>query len=161
VTATLSDRLSFVPALRDLRAAILPAALGIVGIYVLLIPVAAVLHRMTLVPERMAVFALAAAGLLPFALAYQGLLRRGSSRRAALVGVAGRVLVLAVLGVGVWLGLLSFVVILMLPALAVAFVLFELLAASIYATSRNVPVVALIDAAWLGLIVAVAMPVRL
>jgi hypothetical protein len=43
----------------------------------------------------------------------------------------------------------------------VAFALFELLAASIYATSRNVSVVALIDAAWLGLIVAATMPVRL
>ena len=68
---------------------------------------------------------------------------------------------LGVLGLGVWLELLSFVVVLMLPALTVAFALFELLAASIYATSRNVSVVALIDAAWLGLIVAATMPVRL
>jgi hypothetical protein len=65
-----------------------------------------------------------------------------------------------VLGVGVWLGLLPSVVVLMLPALALTFVLFELLAAGVYATSRNVAVIALIDAAWLALIVAVAMPVR-
>jgi dienelactone hydrolase len=161
VGALLLGRPSLAPSLGDLRGAALPAATAILGIYVLLIPVGAVLHRMTLVPERAIVFVLAAVGLLPFALAYQGLLRRGSPSRAALVGVAGRVLVLGVLGLGVWLELLSFVVVLMLPALTVAFALFELLAASIYATSRNVSVVALIDAAWLGLIVAATMPVRL
>jgi hypothetical protein len=49
----------------------------------------------------------------------------------------------------------------MLPALALAFCFIELLAASIYATSRNVAAIALIDAAWVALIVAAAMPVRI
>jgi hypothetical protein len=71
------------------------------------------------------------------------------------------VAVILVLGVGVKVGLLPLVLVLMLPALVLTFVLFELLAASIYATSRNVAVIALIDAAWLALIVAAAMPVRL
>ena len=149
------------PSFAALRAAVLPAGLGIVAVYVLLIPIGAVLHRLTLGPERVVVFAMAAVGLLPFALAFQGLLRRGSPRRAALLGVLGRVAVILVLGVGVKVALLPFVLVLMLPALVLTFVLFELLAVSIYATSRNVAVIALIDAAWLALIVAAAMPVRL
>ena len=53
------------------------------------------------------------------------------------------------------------VVILLLPGLALGFVLVELLSASVYATSRNVAVVALIDAGWLALVVAISMPVTL
>ena len=53
------------------------------------------------------------------------------------------------------------VVTLMLPTLALAFVAIELLAASIYAASRNVAAIALIDAAWVALVVAAAMPVRI
>jgi len=161
VAAVLLGRPSLAPPLRDLLAALPAAAVGILGLYVLLLPVGAVLHRLALVPERAVVFALASLGLLPFSLAYQGLLRRGSPRRAALVCVAGRALVLGVLGLGEWLGLLSFVVVLMLPALAVAFLLFELLCAFVYATSRNVSVVASLDAAWLGLVFAATMPVSL
>jgi dienelactone hydrolase len=144
-----------------LRAALPAAAVALVAIYVLLIPLGTVLHRISLTPERGLVFALASAGLLPFSLAFQALLRRGAPWRAALLSSAGRVLVLGVLVAGVRLSLLSGVVLLMLPALALTFVLFELLAAGIYAGSRHVGLIALVDAAWLGLVIAASMPVRL
>ena len=62
---------------------------------------------------------------------------------------------------GVATGLLSFVVILLLPYLVVVFVLLAILSASIYAASRNLVVIALLDAAWLSLVIAAAMPIRI
>jgi hypothetical protein len=61
---------------------------------------------------------------------------------------------------GVQAGVLAGVVMLMLPALALVFVLVEILASSFYLASRNLLAIGLIDAAWLGLIVAAIMPVR-
>jgi len=52
------------------------------------------------------------------------------------------------------------VVMLMIPALALVFVLVEILASSFYLASRNLLAIALIDATWLALIVAAIMPVR-
>lgn len=137
------------------------AILGAVAVYVFFLPLGAVVHRMTLTPERTAVFFAAWVLLLPFGVAFQCLLRCGTPARAALQCGLGRVLVLAVLVLGVNVGLLSGVVLLMLPAFALIFVLFELLSASIYAASRNLPVIALIDAAWLALVVAAVMPIRI
>lgn len=149
------------PPLSALRSALPAAALGVVAVYVLLIPLGAVLHRIALTPERLLAFGLASLGLLPFAWAAQGLLRRGPPLRAALRGAGGRVLVVGVLIAGVRVALLSPVVLLMLPALALTFALLELLAAGVYASSRNVALVALLDAGWLGLVIAATMPVRL
>jgi hypothetical protein len=99
--------------------------------------------------------------LLPFALAFQLLLRCGRPLVASLAAVGGRVLVLLFLMAGVRIGVMPMVVTLMLPALALAFFAIELLAASIYAASRNVTAIALIDAAWVALIAAASMPVRI
>ena len=124
-------------------------------------PVGVVFHRITLTPERTLVFALATLGILPFSLAFQLLLRRGTPLVASLYAVAGRVLVLVMLVAGVRFGVLGRVVLLMLPALAIVFALFEVLAASLYAASRNLVAISLIDAAWLALIIAAIMPVRI
>jgi hypothetical protein len=130
------------------------AVLGIVAVYLLFLPIGAVFHRMTLTPERTAVFLAATLALLPFAVSFQWLLRRGSPGRAALLCGLGRVLVLVVLVLGVA------VVILMLPSLVLTFALLELLLAGIYAASRNLAAISLIDSAWLALIVAAVMPIR-
>ena len=68
---------------------------------------------------------------------------------------------LGALVVGVAAGLVSAVVVLMLPALVLVFALFELLCATIYPASRNLLAIALIDAAWLALVMATSMPVRI
>jgi dienelactone hydrolase len=139
----------------------LGAGLGALSVYVLMLPIGAVVHRMTLTPERLLVLAAASAVVLPFTLAFQLLLRHGAPRRATLTCALGRVLVLAMLGIGVATGLLSFVVLLMLPALTLVFVLMEILASSLYAASRNLAAVALIDAMWLGFTIAAVMPIRI
>jgi dienelactone hydrolase len=147
-------------ALRDPGPALLAAAVGVLAVFVLMQPFGVVVHRMTLTPERMSVFAMAAAGLLPFALAFACLLRRGPPLGACLFALAGRALVLGLLVAGVATGVLGFVVLLLLPALCVVFALIEILAAFAYARSRNLLAIALLDAGWLAVVAAAAMPVR-
>ncbi len=146
---------------RDPVPTLLGASLGVIAIYLLMHPVGSVLHRITLTPERTLVFALAALGILPFSAAFQLLLRRGRPRVATLYCVAGRVAVLGTLLLAVKVGLLGGVVLLMLPAFALIFVLLEVVAASIYAQSRNLAAISLIDAGWVALIVAAIMPIRI
>jgi dienelactone hydrolase len=140
---------------------LLGAALAMIAVYFLLQPFGVYLHGLALTPERLWVFALATLGLLPLALAREALLRRGSPLSAGLFSAAGRAVVLLVLIAGVMLGLIAPVVMLMIPALALVFVLVEILASSFYLASRNLLAIGLIDAAWLGLVVAAIMPVRI
>ncbi len=55
-------------------------------------------------------------------------------------------------------GLLSQVVLLMLPVLVMLFLGFELLSSAIYAASRNPVVAALVESAWLSWIFAAVLP---
>jgi len=100
-------------------------------------------------------------GLLPLALAFNLLLRRWATVGATLSALAGRILVLLVLFAGVKAGILSTVVLFMLPALAFVCLQFEVLAAAIYASSRNVLALSIIDAAWLAMVIAAIMPIRI
>ena len=69
--------------------------------------------------------------------------RWGSTARASLLSVAAGVVVLGMLVAGVQVGVLGPVVSLMLPGLLAAFFGFEVLAASLYAASRNLLAIAL------------------
>jgi len=141
--------------------AVLPgAAVGLIGLFLLTQPLAVALHRATLTPERTLVFAGATLGLLPFALAFNLLLRRGATASATGTALAGRLLILLVLFAGVKLHVLDAVLLFMLPTLAVVFLLFEALASALYAASRNLLAIALLDAAWLAFVTAAVMPVR-
>jgi hypothetical protein len=148
-------------ALPERPLAVLPgAAVGLLGLFLLMQPIAVVVHRATLTPERTLVFAVATFGLLPLTLAFNLLLRRGSTLSATLTALAGRVLVLLVLFAGVKAGVLDVVLLFMLPTLAVVYLLFEVLAGFVYAVSRNLLTIALLDAAWLAFVTAAVMPVR-
>jgi len=160
VASYLRDRAQFTSLFATPGRSLLGAALGLVGIYVLLQPSGTYLHRIALTPERMGVFVLATLGFLPFELAMQTLLRRGRPLSAALYAAGGRVLILLVMIAGIAAGVLPFAVMLMLPALVIVFVLVEVMDASIYLASRNLLAIAAIDAAWIALIVAAIMPVR-
>jgi len=140
---------------------VLPAAgLGLLAVFTLTQAFGVAVHRSTLSPERMLVFALAAPGLLLFSLPFQLLLRRGPPLAAALTSLAGRAVVVLVLVAGVATGVLPFVLVLMLPPLCGVFALVEIVAAGIYAGSRNPLAVALLDAGWLAAVAAAIMPVR-
>jgi hypothetical protein len=107
------------------------------------------------------VFALTTLSFLPLAMAFNLLLRRGSVVSASVFAVVGRILILLVFVVGIALGVLSGVILFMLPALAVVALVFELMAAGLYARSRNLLAIALIDAAWIALVTAAIFPIRI
>ena len=160
VALYLRDRTQFASLFAAAGRSLLGAALGMIGIYVLLQPFGTYFHRLGLTPERMGVFVLVGLAFLPLELATQTLLRRGRPLSAALYAAGGRALILLVLVAGVAAGVLPHVVMLMLPALAIVFVLIEVLDASIYLVSRNLLAIAALDAAWIALIVAAIMPMR-
>ena len=141
--------------------ALAAAGLGIVAAYVLLLPVSLVSHRMTLTPERLVAAGLATLALLPFACVFQRAVRRGTPLQSLGLGLAGRALAVGVLVGAVSLGLFPSVLTLMLPTLTLVFLGLELLGLGVYAASRNAGVIAWIDAAWLCVVVAAVMPIRL
>lgn len=149
-------------ALRSGSVASLGAALlGLAAVFFLLTPFGVVLHGLGLTPER-GVLAIGAFVLVtPFQLVFHYLLRRGSTLAAALACLAGRAVIAGVLILAVSAGVLSGVVMLMLPVFVLLFVLFEVLSSAVYATSRNYVVPALIEAGWLAWIFAAVLPVAL
>ena len=137
------------------------AALALVAFHVGLAPAGVVFHAVHITPERAFVFVLCLVGFLPFQLAFNLLLRRGPWPGASGFAVLGRVLVLGVLAAAVPLAGLDRVILLMLPALGGVSLVFEVFAAGLYAGSRNVFAIALVDAALLALVCAAAMPILL
>ena len=137
------------------------SALAIAFVYVLLLPLSVVVHRLTLTPERLAIGAMSLGFVLPFAWIFQSAVRRGTPLQSLALGLAGRAGTLAVMILGVSLGFFEPVLLLMLPALAVVFVGMEALALGIYGVSRNGGVIAVVDAAWLCIMVAATMPSRI
>jgi len=144
----------------ELRLALAPGAVGAAGVYLLLTPLGVVGHRTAPSAERLLAAAGAAVLLLPFFLAFEAVLRRGGLVRATLLGVSGRIVVVAALVVGVRLGVVPPVVMLMVPMLVVLFLLFEVFASGAYAASRNWLVIAVAESGWLAWLVAVVMPLR-
>jgi len=146
---------------RDPLPTLLGAAVGVVAIYLLLNPIGVLVHRLTLTPERLVVFGGVWLAVLPFAAGFQVWVRRGGTPVATTWAVLGRGLVLASLVAGARAEIVPGVVMLMVPALLVVYALFEVLAAALYAGSRNRAAIALIDSGWLALVIAASMPVRI
>ena len=146
---------------RKPTAPLLAAGFGLLVVFSLTSAFGVALHRVTLTPERLLVFAMAAAGFFPLSLAFACLVRRGPAPGAVLLGLAGRALVVLALAAGIAAGVLSFALALVLPLLCFAFVLMEILAAFVHAGSRNLLAIALVDAGWLAFVLTAVMPVRL
>ena len=140
---------------------LLAAFLGIGAIYVLMAPFGPVFHRLALTPERLIASVLATLVLAPFFIAFEVLVRRGRPGIATLLAMLGRMLIVAILAGGILTGVMPAGVTLMLPILGGLFVLFEILAASIYQACGNIVAIALVEAAWLALIAAATLPIRI
>jgi hypothetical protein len=140
--------------------AALAGAVGFVAVYALLVPLGVVVHRLTPTPERLAVMVAAALAILPFFLAFELGLRRGGAFTAALLGLDGRVVLLGATWLAIRIGVFPQVVILLLPLFALGFVLVEVVAVAIYASSRNVVAIACFEALWVAWATAATMPIR-
>jgi hypothetical protein len=127
------------------------------AIFMLLVPLSGVIHRLVPTPERLVYGIVIGLLVLPFFGAFETLVRRplrigGLRLPAAVGGVLGRVLLLAVLGLGLAIGALPGVIALVAPLLVFQYALLELFAGTCYARARNPAVVAVVDSfivAWM------------
>ena len=137
------------------------SALTLVAVAMLLQPLGLVLHRVSLTPERCLAWLGVTLAVLPLALSFNLLLRRGATGGATLSVLCGRMLIFLVLGLGVWVGVLAPAMAFILPVLLLMSLAFEALAFSFYEGSHNVLAIALVDAGWLALVLAAIMPIRI
>ena len=135
------------------------AAIGFAAVHVGTLPMAVTLHRLSFTPERLTAAIVATLFTLPFWITFELLLRRGAMVTSTLLSSLGRVAILVLMAIGVWLQMMPFVVALILPSLAILFVMIEIFAASIYSVSRNLVLIAIIEAAWFAWIIAATSPI--
>jgi dienelactone hydrolase len=117
------------------------------------------LHRTALTPERLLVTLASALLLLPFFVAFELILRRGTTVMATVLGSLGRVLVIITIVMGLGLGALPFVLGLVLPVFVILFVMFEVFAASVYSATGNLLLIALVEALWFARTAALSWPI--
>ncbi|MCZ6464067.1 MAG: alpha/beta fold hydrolase [Proteobacteria bacterium] len=147
--------------LSDVGAGAVAAGVVLFALYFLMTPLGVVVHRLSLTPERAAGGLLLMVLLVPFALAFNLLLRRGSTLESVLLCLGGRAIVVVATLIGIAMGVIPSVVSLMLPFLSFVFVQIEILCGSIYATSRSLIPCVIVEAGWLAWIFAAVLPVRI
>jgi hypothetical protein len=90
---------------------------------------------------------------------FELLVRRGSLAISTVCASLGRILILILMAVGVSLNVLPFVLMLILPILAIAFVMIEIFAASAYSASHNLVAIAVFETLWFAWMIAAASPI--
>ncbi len=145
-------------ALGGLPASLLAGAGGFAALYALLAPLAGLAHNMTPGPTRAFAGLELTLLLLPFFLGFEHCVRRGSVLASLAVGLSGRVLTLAVILLGVALGIVPFVVTLLLGPLAIVLILGELSAVALYSAGGNRLASATLQAGFLAWMIASSMP---
>jgi dienelactone hydrolase len=142
-----------------LRAAVVPGLVSGGVIVALLLPLAPILHRMVPTPSRALCWVVLAVAAVPFFAAFESLVRRGRGATATLAGIGGKVLLLVVLGVGVALGLLPFVISLVFPVILLQYVMLEIFAGTAFARGRNPAVIAVTEAVLVAYLVVTLSPI--
>jgi dienelactone hydrolase len=138
------------------------AAVGLAAgaaIFALVVPLGTVFHRMVPTPQRWIYWVVMSALVFPFFAAFEALLRRGAARPAAGWAVLGRVLLLAVLLIGLRAGALPRVIALVTPLFVLQYAMLEVFAIACYTRARNAAVVAVVDAFVVGWLVTTLTPV--
>jgi dienelactone hydrolase len=139
--------------------AALAGAAGFAVVYVCQVAMSAMLHHLSLSPERLMVMAMATVLLFPFWMSYEWLVRRGGLAISTVWASLGRILILVLMAVGVSLNVLPFVLMLILPILAIALVMIEIFSASAYSTSRNLILIAVFETLWFAWMIAAVSPI--
>jgi hypothetical protein len=128
-----------------LRSVATPGVAAGLAVFVLLIPLAGVTHRLVPTPPRLVLWAVVALMLLPFFGAFESLVRRGGPWRAVGGGLLGRGVLLAALAFGLVTGVLPAVIGLVLPLLVGLYLIVEVFAAPCYARARNPALIAVAE----------------
>jgi hypothetical protein len=140
-------------------AAIIAGAVAFAVVYVCQVAMSPMLHHLSLSPERLTVMAIASVLLFPFWMSFELLVRRGGLALSTVRASLGRVLIVVLMAVGVALQVLPFVLILILPIIAIAFVMIEIFSASAYSTSRNLVLIAVFETLWWAWMIAASSPI--
>ena len=157
----LTDKLHWLTRQDGLIATVFTAVLGVALIYVLQVPRDVTLHNLSFTPERLVAFIFSSILLLPFWLGFEQLVRRGRSWISPIFGITGRAIIILVLILGLSARIIPSVVGLLLPAFVIYMIEAEIVSASIYASSGNIILAGLIEAAWLAWLVAAIMPITM
>ncbi len=146
-----------------IREGVLPAivagAAGFAVVYVCQVAMSPMLHHLSLSPERVMVMAMGAVLTFPFWIGFEWLVRRGGLAISTVWASLGRILILVLMAVGASLGILPGVLMLIMPILAIAFVMIEMFSASAYSASRNLMVIATFETLWFAWMIAAASPI--
>jgi dienelactone hydrolase len=121
------------------------AALAFATVYICQNSYWVALHRFALTPERMVAWIIASFIMLPFWLGFEFLVRRGGVVISTVLGSVGRVVIVLLLFAGAAIGVFPSVLFLIVPLIIMSFVMLEIFAASAYATSRNLFLIALVE----------------
>jgi dienelactone hydrolase len=140
-------------------ASIFAAVFAFAIAYVCLVAMGVALHRNSLTPERLMVLGMAFVLMLPFWMSFEMLVRRGSTTGSTVQAALGRVTIVALTAAGAMVNVLPFVLLLVLPILAVTFIAIEVFAASAYSASRNLAMIAIFETAWFAWLLAAINPI--
>lgn len=141
------------------KSMLIPVAFAAGAFYLLMAPLAPAFHNMVPSPKRLIISAATALLLYLANLAIATIVRRGPTWQATLYAVVARILILAAIGVGATVGVFAPVILLALPILALAFVMFEFFSTAAYSAGRNVVLIAAVESVWLGLMLGAMLPV--
>src|SRR5262249_39854356 len=133
---------------------VLAALLVMTVIYLCQVAEQVTLHTLSLTPERLIFTVVGTVLLLPFWLSFEFMLRRGDLFVSTIRATIGRALIIATLVVGIFLQVLPGVLMLILPNLVLIYVTVEILAVSIYSSSRNLMLIALAASMWFAWTIA-------
>jgi hypothetical protein len=146
--------------LRDgLGATVFAAFLVMTIIYLCQVAAQVTLHTLSLTPERFIFTVVGTLLLLPFWLGFELMLRRGDLVVSTIRATIGRVLIIAMLVVGIFLQVLPGVLMLILPNLVLIYVAVEIFAVSAYSSSRNLMLIALLESMWFAWTIAATAPI--
>jgi len=144
----------------DTARGLLVGVAGFAALYALVAPLGGLTHSLTPGPARAWAGVELAVLLLPFFLGFEHSVRRGGALGSLALGLAGRALTLAALGLGIALGVLPPVVTLLFVPLALVLILGEVVGAAIHAGGGNRLASATLQALFLAWVIASAMPLR-
>jgi dienelactone hydrolase len=140
-------------------AAVTAGAAGFAVAYVCQVAMSALLHQLSLSPERVMAMAMGVVLMFPFWIGFELLVRRGGLAISTMWGSIGRILIVVLIAVGVSLQVLPFVLLLILPIIAIGYVMIEIFSASAYSASRNLVVIAVFETLWTAWMIAAASPI--
>jgi hypothetical protein len=141
------------------RSVAVPGILAGLAMFVLLAPVGVIIHATVPNIERVVYWAIMAAALVPFFAAFEAIVRRGNTWQGLALGLLGRVLILAVLLIGLGIGALPYVLSLIVPMLALQYVALEVFATAAWATGRNTAVIAIAESIFIAWVAVMFSPV--